>query len=262
LTTSQYQIQAAASDFQEPEGSFLEGFDTILAETHKREDTTPGVLDEYECSRREVDWTLAAKSADAPYPMKYMIERGFDPGILSKFKIGWDAISQRIAIPYRDADGRLLGFKGRAYLDEQIPRYCVLGGPEYGFDPVNVSYVLWGLPEALRGERYFVTNQAILVEGELNALAMHQYGYNNTIGISGKYLSDKQLDLIKNYFSSVVVIMDDMKDQIAAAEKIEPYMVVDIVPDHDTDPADGGRDYVTDLYLQRKNVLAASLPTD
>jgi hypothetical protein len=44
----------------------------------------------------------------------YMRGRGFAPEVLEDWGFGFDTWTQRVAIPVRDADGVLVGFKGRA----------------------------------------------------------------------------------------------------------------------------------------------------
>lgn len=266
LLAARWIRQRFGDDFQEPEGSFLEEIDTIFAGTRKREDTTNGILDDFEAFRRSVDWTfteqiLLKDPSLVPEHLWYVLDRGFLPWVLDKFEIGWDAISQRIVIPYRDAKGRLLGFKGRAYLEGQLPRYWVLGGSEYGFESFNVSRALWGLHSVLQSDTYKVRQHAIVVEGELNALAMHQHGYDNAIGISGKRLSDAQVDLIKKHFSSATFILDEYEDMVAAAEKLQPYMPVYIVADHNDDPADMFAAEIKELLSSQQNLLLNSLPS-
>jgi DNA primase len=139
-------------------------------------------------------------------------------------------ISQRISIPIRDEHGNLIGFKGRAV--DFLPRYLVLGGPEYGFDTYTVSNVLFGL--SLVDD----PTELIVVEGELNCIAMHQKGYTNTVGISGKILSDKQINLIKKYANSVLLIFDEVKDTMNAAYSLRETIPTFVAPQHSKDPAD------------------------
>lgn len=266
LVAARWIRQRFGDDFQEPEGSFLEEIDTILAGTKKREDTINGVLDDIEAYRRSVDWVACeALWMDDPtsvaMPFSYVLDRGFEPRILEEYEIGWDAISQRITIPYRNEKGQLLGFKGRAYLDDQMPRYWVLGGPEYGFESFNVSQALWGLHSTLLSDDYKVRKHCVVVEGEFNALAMKQYGYDLAVGVSGKHLSNAQVDLLKTHFASATFFFDEIADSVAAASKMEAYMPVYLVADHDDDPADMFAIEVKDLMDGQQSLQLARLPS-
>lgn len=213
------------------------------------------LVEETEAQRRRIDWKSARAwlkysgpdTNNNDIPIIYMLERGFEPTTLDKFEIGWDKITERISIPIRDEEGRLLGFKGRAI--EGQPRYIVLGGPEFGFEPYLTKKVLFGLDKVKE------TDQLIVCEGELNAIAMHQHGYPNTVGISGKVLSDEQVELIKKYARSVVFIFDEEEDAIAAAKKTRRFLPTSIVPNHDKDPADMSRQEVMSLLDRRRSSL-------
>jgi hypothetical protein len=56
----------------------------------------------------------------------YMRGRGFAPEVLEDWGLGYDTWTGRVAIPVRDADGTLVGFKGRALRDGAV-KYLLLG---------------------------------------------------------------------------------------------------------------------------------------
>lgn len=261
LVAARWIRQRFGDDFQEPEGSLLEEIDGILQPKVAKESIINPPLDEEEATFREVDWTVAATfEDDIPQAISYMLDRGFSPEILNECQIGWDGISQRIIIPYRDEIGNLIGFKGRAVFDDQFPRYLVIGGSQYGFDPCNVSCVLWGLSRAILSDEYANRNHGIIVEGELNAMSMWQRGHRNAVGISGKFLSNAQVNLVLDHFASVTIIMDEVEDEFAAAEKLEPYMPVRIAAEHDLDPAEMRDDQIARLLLGSLSPALARIP--
>lgn len=221
------------------------------------------ILDDTEANRRRIEW----KSAQAwlqysgdEYDANdeaaiYMLSRGFTPEILNKFEIGFDKISQRIAIPIRDIQGRLIGFKGRTLNPEERNRYIVLGGAEYGFEPYLTKKVVFALDKAIQSESYLTSKQIILCEGELNAIAMHQCGFDNAVGISGKVLSDEQVQLITQKAGEVILIFDEQDDAINAANKLRLVVPTSIVPEHDKDPADMSGEEVVSLLARRTSAL-------
>jgi DNA primase len=177
----------------------------------------------------------------------YMFDRGFAPDVLDKFEVGWDKISERISLPVRTADGSLVGFKARS-IDRQ-PRYIVLGGPEYGFEPYPTRKILFGLDKAE------IKDEIIVCEGELNAIALHQHGYKNAVGISGKVISDEQAELIKQYGQKVVLIFDEVEDAISNAKKLRTLLPTTVVPEHDKDPADMDATELAWLLQSKKSSL-------
>lgn len=55
----------------------------------------------------DIDWRSAHEAA------QYMRSRGFAAETMESWKFGYDTWTRRVAIPVRDVDGRLVGFKGR-----------------------------------------------------------------------------------------------------------------------------------------------------
>lgn len=198
------------------------------------------VIDEIECTRRKIDWKSAkawldysGKNIDKQdEPIEYMLNRGFWPDILDRFDIGWDKISERICIPIRNEEGKLVGFKARSLEKNPAMRYMVLGGPEYGFNTYQTKKILFALDKAKTGK------ELIVCEGELNTIAMHQHGYTNTVGISGKILSNEHVELIRKNGQKVILIFDEEDDAINNAKKLRKYLPTSIVAGHDKDPAD------------------------
>lgn len=181
----------------------------------------------------------------------YMINRGFGQQICEEWDIGFDEFSSRITIPIRDHEGKLVGFKGRAWRDNTIPKYMILGDnrnqTRYGFQPYKKSHYVFGL------DRYneFMIKQAILVEGELNVIAMDQHKYPEALGIAGSEFSDIQCDLIKSHCDSIVLFLDNDKAGDKGTRKViemlSPYMPLKIVQNAPGDAADLDTQTVKDL---------------
>jgi DNA primase len=200
-------------------------------------------------------WASAVINVQKDSPYAYLVhERGFTPKILNHFKIGVDWRNFRVAIPLFDERNRLVGFKGRSFVGH-TPKYLVLGGDDYDFPTCDVSLILFGLPQAQESEGWMLRGELNVVEGELNAIAMHQKGYPNTVGISGQYLSDRQADLLKDC-QSVNIIFDVKDKAIAAAKKIERYVKVSFAPPRERDPADmNGEEIITMMNSLEKPYL-------
>jgi DNA primase len=180
-------------------------------------------------------WDLKAN----PGPLSYMHGRGFELAMLDYWYIGWDELSQRIAIPVHDADGHLVGFKGRALHQDQHPRYLILGdsfgrAPRYGFDTYRKSEFVFALDRA-QGAR------AVIVEGELNAIMLHQHGELGAVSVAGSEFSKTQAELIIRRFSSAVVYFDGDEAGRHGTKKVvdvlSSYLPVSIVVDPPDDAA-------------------------
>lgn len=183
----------------------------------------------------------------------YMSERGFHLDTLEKWEIGYDDISERITIPIRDHEGRLVGFKGRAWRDNTIPRYMILGDhgnqERYGFQPYQKSKYVFGLDKikkhidensiSLYSDRMKVF---CIVEGELNVIAMDQHGLSATVGIAGSEFSQTQCDLIKRIATEAILFLDNDKAGEKGTKKViemlSPYMPIKVVQNAAGDAAD------------------------
>ena len=238
------------------QGSIADAVRNQLQKEQKIKDDPPPVINEEEAIRRKIDWKSikawmeygGGEEDDYDAPRFYMLKRGFTPEILNEFDIGWDKISERICVPIRNEHGHLVGFKGRAYKKE--PRYLVLGGSEYGFEPYEVSKIVFALHNIDHREKTI-----IVTEGELNAIAMRQHGFNNTVGISGKTISEEQIKLIKSVAEKVVLIFDEKDDAIRAARKLQRSIPTSIVKKHSKDPAEMTKDEIMSLLASRKSSL-------
>lgn len=261
ITAKRFLRERFARNYVSPQGSVAEALAKILEAkapktTERKERVLPeSTLDQFYLNWPEVyaAWE-ATQGTGVHEAFGYMLNRGFEPETLMDFDIGYDPISKRITIPCRDEEGKLIGFKGRAWWEDAKPKYKVLGGEEYDFEPYQVSQVLWGLNEAAKSFSHSGGNM-IIREGELNAMKLQEYGWNNSVGISGKRLSKAQVSLIKKYAARVIIWLDDPLDSAEAASKLDRSMPVWIVPHTDLDPVEMPRSSVEDAINSAQNSL-------
>lgn len=201
--------------------------------------------------------------------LAYIRGRGFKDETLEAWGLGYDAIDNRLTIPVHDLYGRLVGFKGRSLEEGSSPKYMIMGdraSASYGFDPYEASQVVFGL------DRHGPPN-VVLCEGELDAIALSQAGVMRPIAIGMSYLTDEHVKLIVSEAQEVVVFFDD--DQAGAdglwghtassgaklpglIEKLQPHVVVKIVPSHEGDPASMDRVHAVDLIEAAGGTVARS----
>lgn len=199
---------------------------------------------------------------EPPGYKKYMYERDFTSDILEKWQIGYDEISDRITIPIKDHEGKLVGFKGRAWRDNTIPKYMILGDNRnqnrYGFQPYQKSHYVFGLDKILknRGEHYYLNIN--ITEGELNVIAMDQHEFD-AVGIAGSEFSQIQCNLIKDYFASATLFLDNDKAGDKGTKKVIemlcPYMPLKIIQNAPGDAAELSRSDIENLVSNVKSAL-------
>ena len=112
-----------------------------------------------------------------------------------------DRFRGRIIFPIHDAQGRCLGFGGRALGDEQ-PKY--LNSPETG--TFSKSRNLYGLNFALPAIRE--RGNALVVEGYMDCITAHQHGFSNAVASLGTAFTRDQARLLVRYTQEVVLSFD------------------------------------------------------
>ncbi|RCJ36444.1 DNA primase [Nostoc punctiforme NIES-2108] len=113
----------------------------------------------------------------------------------------YDVFRDRLMIPIRDVQGRVIAFGGRTLTDEQ-PKY--LNSPET--ELFSKGKTLFALDQAKDGISQL--DQAIVVEGYFDAIALHAAGINNAIASLGTALSLEQVRLVLRYTESKQLVLN------------------------------------------------------
>ena len=105
-------------------------------------------------------------------------------------------------IPIRDEQGRMAGFGARIVDPNDIPKF--LNSPE---TPIfSKGRLLYGLDRARKPIR--TADQAVIVEGYLDVIALHQAGYENVVSPMGTALTEDQMRLLKKFTRRIVLALD------------------------------------------------------
>jgi DNA primase len=114
----------------------------------------------------------------------------------------YDRFRGRIMFPVRDAGGQMTGFGARILNPEEMPKF--INSPQtILFDK---SRLLYGLDQARKAIRE--NDQAVIVEGYLDVLALHQAGFANAVSPMGTALTEMQMRLLKRYTRRIVMALD------------------------------------------------------
>jgi DNA primase len=127
-----------------------------------------------------------------------------EAGLISPRDTGgfYDRFRNRIMIPIRDENGRMTGFGARIVDPNDVPKF--LNSPE---TPVfTKGHLLYGLDRARKPIR--AADQAVIVEGYLDVIALHQAGYENVVSPMGTALTEHQLRLLKRFTRRIVLALD------------------------------------------------------
>ena len=161
-------------------------------------------------SSQTIDNFQLGFSSDSFEDLKeYLLAEGYEEaelvgaGLLVERESGgsYDRFRNRLMFPVRDTRGRVTGFGARA-LDEALPKY--LNSPQtLIFDK---SSSLYGIDRARAAIRK--NEQAVIVEGYIDVLLVHQYGWENVIASMGTALAEGQLIILKKLTKKLVLALD------------------------------------------------------
>ncbi len=114
----------------------------------------------------------------------------------------FDRFRHRIMFPIRDGRGRMAGFGARILDPDDIPKF--LNSPQ---SPIfDKGHLLYGLDRA--GKTIRLRDQAVIVEGYLDVIALHQAGFDNAVSPMGTALTEHQLSILKRYSRRIILALD------------------------------------------------------
>jgi len=187
--------------------------------------------------------------------LQYALGRGMSKGILTTFGVGfapdtWDSlvkamrakgytdqelkdsglvtVSQkngnlfdrfrgRLMFPIIDVRGNVIAFGGRIIKnDKDAAKY--LNSPETLI--FNKRKNLFGLNLAKKTKQKYM----ILVEGNIDVVALHQYGFDNAVASLGTSLTEDQAVLLTRYTEQVVLIYDGDEAGQRATQRAIPIL--------------------------------------
>jgi DNA primase len=127
-----------------------------------------------------------------------------DVGLVTKSESGgvYDRFRNRVMFPIRDHRGRMVGFGARILNPQDEPKF--LNSPQTAL--FDKGRLLYGLDRARKSIR--TLDQAVIVEGYLDVIALHQAGFTNAVSPMGTALTEAQLRLLKPYTRSIAMALD------------------------------------------------------
>jgi DNA primase len=126
----------------------------------------------------------------------------------------YDRFRGRLMFAIRDLQGRVVAFGGRALGDEQ-PKY--LNSPETPlYTKGNLLYAADVARDSIRDK-----GRALIVEGYVDCLMAHQYGFTETVAALGTAFTAVQLGLLHRYCDEVITFFDADAAGQKAAERAE-----------------------------------------
>ncbi len=146
-------------------------------------------------------WDSLAKAMRAK---GYTEQEMIDSGLFTKSQKNgniFDRFRDRLMFPIIDVRGNVIAFGGRTLKnDKDTAKY--LNSPETLI--FNKRKNLFGLNLAKKTKE----NAIILVEGNVDVVTLHQYGFDNAVASLGTSLTEEQATLLTRYAEQVILIYD------------------------------------------------------
>ncbi len=151
--------------------------------------------------------------------LKYLKKRGFTDSLIKDAGLAVvdgknyrDVFRGRIIFPIFNLQNDVIAFGGRV-MDDSMPKY--LNSPETEiFKKRDILFSINLSKDEIRKKGY-----AIIVEGYLDTIICHQYGFNNTVAPLGTSLTLRHLQRLKLLTKKVVLVFDGDEAGISAARR-------------------------------------------
>lgn len=209
-----YEILAITAKFYEHALQQPQGADA-LAYLRRDRKLSVETIQQFQLGYAPAGWDILCKYLveQKKYPI-VLLEKA---GLLVPRKTGdgyYDRFRNRLMVPIQDSQGRVIGFGGRTLTDEQ-PKY--LNSPET--ELFDKGRTLFGLDKAKSA--IAKQDQAVVVEGYFDVIALHAAGVKNAVASLGTALSIAQVKQLLRYTESKRVVFNFDADRagVQAAER-------------------------------------------
>lgn len=164
------------------------------------------------------NFLLGYAPTDGRWLYNFLRKKGYsdefltESGLFSRKDVRFSFFRDRLIIPIRSNQGRIVAFGGRL-LNGEGPKY--LNSPETAI--FKKSRTLYGLKESapqIRKER-----SVYLCEGYMDVMALHQGGVENAVAPLGTSFTPEQAGLLRRYAESCNILFDSDEAGRNAAEK-------------------------------------------
>ena len=164
----------------------------------------------------------------------------------------FDRFRNRVMFPIRDERGRMSGFGARCLDPEDMPKF--LNSPQ---TPIfDKGRLLYGLDQARKKIRNM--DKALIVEGYLDVIALHQAGFNNAVSPMGTALTEAQFRLLKRFTRRMVLALDS--DAAGDKATLRGLQIARQTLDRETDPVFDARGLLGHEARLNADIRVTTLP--
>jgi len=205
---SLYEVNSSANRF----------FRTALKETKAGKIALEYLRGRDICDNSIENFNIGYSLPDWDCLVKYLGKNGFSEEILLESGLAvsrenktgiYDRFRNRIIFPIFHINGKIIGFGGRN-LDNSLPKY--INSPETLV--YKKGETLYGL--YLAKEKIKLEGRCIIMEGYIDVITAHKFGFENSVASLGTALTEKQLRIIKGLTEEAIFVYDADKAGINA----------------------------------------------
>jgi DNA primase len=137
----------------------------------------------------------------------------------------YDFFRDRVMFSIHDHSGQIRGYSARTVLQDQPAKY-INSAESFAFDKGSILFGYYFGKNAIREK-----DHVIVVEGNIDVIMMHQYGFQQTVGTMGTALSDQSVRLLSNMTKNIYLALDTDMAGIKAMQRINAdFMRAGVLP--------------------------------
>ncbi len=193
---------------------------TQCREYMERRKIAPEIVQSFGLGWAKKDWQALAQTLQkAGFAESALIESGL-LARSEKTGRGYDRFRGRLMFPIRSLSQEVIAFGGRIIGDEDEAKYINSSDSLI----YKKGEHLYGLAQARRG--ITLKGSALLTEGYMDVLTLHQFGFVNAVGVLGTALTPDQVKRLSGFTSHIVLLFDgDEAGRKAALKACEMFLV-------------------------------------
>ncbi len=164
----------------------------------------------------------------------------------------YDRFRHRLMFPIRDERGRMSGFGARVLNPDDLPKF--LNSPQTAI--FDKGRLLYGLDRARKTIR--IQDQAVIVEGYLDVIALHQAGFTNVVSPMGTALTEHHLYMLKRFSRRIVLALDP--DAAGDKATLRGLQIARQAMDHEQEPVFDARGLLGQEARLQADIRVTTLP--
>ena len=159
---------------------------------------TEEVIDEFGIGLAEDDGSILKNIFEKK---EYQLSTCVNIGLLNDN--GYDVFQRRIVFPLWNTEGKVVGFSGRIFRDEETSKYINSRETKI-FKKGQLLYNYHNAKKHVKIEKY-----VIIVEGFMDAIRLSVSGHKNVVALMGTSMTLEQVELIKKLRTKVKLCLDN-----------------------------------------------------